>query len=58
MEEEVGSKRERSSSINATGVHTGVKSRCGLSTLLSESLGKPRGLFLIILSLTIFRCIH
>ena len=35
-------KRDRSRSIDATGVHTGVQSRCGLSTLLSESLGKPR----------------
>ena len=37
-------KRGRSRSIDATGVHTGVQSRCGLSTLLSESLGKPRAL--------------
>ena len=38
-------KRDGSRSIDATGVHTGVQSRCGLSTLLLESLGKPRGLF-------------
>ena len=31
--------------IDTTGVHTGVHSRFGLSTLLSESLCKPRGLF-------------
>ena len=45
MEEEGGIKRHRRRSIYVTGVHTGVQSRCGLYTLLSESLGKQRGLF-------------
>ena len=38
-------KRDKSRSINATSVHTCVKSRCGLSTLISEPLGNLRVLF-------------
>ena len=41
-----------------TGVHIGVKSCCGLSTLLSDSLGKTTGLFLMILSLKKIIYIH
>ena len=39
-------KRDKSRSINTTGVHIdiGFHSRCDLYTLLSESLGKPRAL--------------
>ena len=45
LEEEGGIERDRSRYIDEAGVQVGVQSRCGLSTLLSESLGKPRGLF-------------
>ena len=44
MEEEEDRKRDISSSINETGVHTGVQSYFGLSMILSESLGKQREL--------------
>ena len=39
--------------IDVEGVHANIQSRCGLSTLLSESLGKSRELFLMIPSLKI-----
>ena len=45
MEEEVGSKRYISRYIDATGVHTVFQIHCILSTILSESLGKPRVYF-------------
>ena len=45
VEEEGSRKRDIIGSIDVTGVHTGVQSRCGLSTILSESLSKPGGLF-------------
>ena len=45
MDEERGIKRDRRRSIDATGVYPDVQSCCGLSTLISESLGKPKGYF-------------
>ena len=45
MEEEGGRKRDRIRYIDATGVHTGVQSRYGLSMIISESLYEPMGLF-------------
>ena len=57
MEDKGGRERDISDFIDATGVHAGVhvgvQIRCGLSTLLSKSLGKLRGLFLMIISVTI-----
>ena len=49
----IGSDGGRSRSVHAASVHSGVQSPCGSSTHLSESLGKPRGFFLMLLSLII-----
>ena len=45
MEEEGDRKRDIRKYIDVTGVNTGVQSRCGLYTFISDSLGKPKGLF-------------
>ena len=45
VEEEGFRKRYRSRYINEADVHEGVQICCGLSTLISESLSKPRELF-------------